>query len=72
MPGNCELSWQTWNVNRNAYLGHSTIYRKVLPIDKRAFIARKEQHSVSLFNSLPKPAHWKVNLAAVPFGFVVA
>ena len=56
----------------STYLGHAPVHNKILSVHKTAFVARKEQHSVSLLDGFPKASGGKVNLAAVTLSCVVA
>ena len=56
----------------HTYSSHASIYHKIGSIDKAAFVARQEQHSLSLLDSLAKTAGRKVDLPPMALGRIVS
>lgn len=59
------------SLSSNIALGHTTIDRKVMSIDKARLIARQEQNSLRLLNSLTKPPHREMNLTSVTLLLII-
>ena len=61
-----------WKGEGRTHLGHATVDNKVRAVYEAAFVAGEEEDGVGLFDGFAEAAGWKMYLAAVALGCVVA